>query len=335
MRRLLIALIMILVLASSVSGAEKLLVFRFKGTGVGEDLIDAVTVLFNQAIDGEGKYRAVSAFEVVGDVECYDVDCASAYARQARISKAVTGNLTRLGSKIIVGVRLVDVGRNEAIVNVDATSLSEEDLDVVLRRLAIAVTSGREMEETAEVGLITESEYTDSRRRKAFSSGGLRVGFLWPTGGTMAGVDRMTVIDLAVQHDMRDYFLAGKSGVHWGKRSGKYESRAFGITLFEAKAGRYANRGDFSPFISAGLGITWTRIRETGPEGASSDSGAGFLFSVGTGFAAFRTYDFQFQLGIDYQVVFEKLNTGYSSAEYPQGILITFCIKRSRNKDDL
>ena len=332
-RKIAVFLILFIIVSVPLSASERVLVFRFKGTGVDEDLLDAVAALFDQALDGEGRYQTVPVFEVIGDVECYDADCAAVRAGQAGYGKAVIGSLTRLGSKIIVGVKLIDTMKRDVIQAAEGAALSEEDLDIVLKRLAIALTKGKKIDATAEVGLITESEYADVRQRDSYSTGGLRAGFMWPVAGSYGGVDRMTAIDLVFQHDTKDYFLAGKSGLNWGGDFNKDGSSAFGLTLFEAKIGRYLNRNDFSPFVSVGLGISWTRIREDGPEGEKTDRGSGLSFSIGTGFAAFRTYDFQFQLGLDYIIILEKLGTGYSDAENPQGIFFTFCIRRGSADD--
>ncbi len=332
-RKIAVFLVLFILVSVPLSASERVLVFRFRGTGVDEDLLDAVAALFDQALDGEGRYQAVPAFEVIGDVECREADCAAVRAREAGYGKAIIGSLTRLGSKVIVGVKLVDAAKRDVIQATEGAALSEEDLDVVLKRIAIAISKGKTIDATAEVGLITESEYTDVRKRDSFSTGGLRAGFMWPLAGSYGGVDRMTAIDLVFQHDTKDYFLAGKSGLNWGGDFERDGSSAFGLTLFEAKIGRYLSRNDFSPFVSAGLGISWTRIRMAGPEGEETDRGSGLSLSVGTGFAAFRTFDFQFQLGLDYIIILEKLGTKYGEMENPQGIFFTFCIRRGSGDD--
>ncbi|MBN2070195.1 MAG: hypothetical protein JW814_01970 [Candidatus Krumholzibacteriota bacterium] len=332
--RVITAILVVLIVANgSLAASEKTLVFSFRGTGVYEDLIDASEVLFARALDQQGRYQAVRAIDAVGDIDCQNVICAAETARRAGYEKALTGSLTRLGSKVIAGVTLIDASDGEVLFTAEGTALSEEDLDIVLKRLAISISEGKNSDDTARVGLITENEYDDVRRRNSYSTGGLRAGFIWPVERSFGGVERMTVIDVVFQHDTNDYFLAGKSGLHWGGDIDKKGNSAFGLTLFEAKIGRYLSRSDFAPFISAGIGISWARIKEDGPGGDETDSGSGLSLSAGTGFAAFRTYDFQFQLGIDYVILLERLGTEYSELKNPQGMFFTFCIRRSGDGD--
>jgi hypothetical protein len=325
MRKTILLISILFLFAGTLQASEKALLFRFKGTGVDEELIDAVNQIFGSDLSQQGKYTTISAVSVVGNVECYSLPCAVDYAGEAGFPKAITGNITRLGGKLILNVQLIDVETEKIVLGVDAVSETEEDLDVVLKRLAKSITSGKSMDNTTEVGLVTESEARPERKRSSFTSKGLRAGFMWPSVDSFGkDSERLTVIDFVVQHDMRDYFLSGRSGLKWGNNS------AFNLTILETKIGRYLSRGDFSPFISGGMGIQYNRGRieiENRP-GTHSASGTGLSLCGGVGLAAFRTYDFQFQIDVDYFIVFTKLESdGYSGEEYPQGIIFTFCIK--------
>ncbi|HMA76911.1 MAG TPA: hypothetical protein VKO43_06360 [Candidatus Krumholzibacteriaceae bacterium] len=325
MKKTIILFSIIFIFTGTLRASEETLLFRFKGTGVDEELIDAAEQIFGSALTREGKYPVSSAVNVVGNVQCYDLSCAVDYAEEAGFPKAVTGSLTRLGGKYIVDVQLVDVKSREVDISVDAVSETEEDLDVVLKRLAKSISSGREMDETAELGLVTESESRPDRRRTSFTSKGLRAGFMWPSVHSFGKTDRMTAVDFVVQHDMKDYFLSGRGGIKWG------DNISLNLTILETKIGRYLSRGDFSPFISGGIGIQYNRAKIEKKDGTfyeDTGSGTGLSLCGGVGLAAFRTYDFQFQLDIDYFIVFSKVENGSASGEeYPQGIIFTFCIK--------
>ncbi len=337
MKRILAVLFLIVAFAGSGAAKEQVLVFRFRGVGVDEGLVDAVSVIFNGALDAEGVYISVNPFKVLGDVECHDFSCAVSLTREAGLDKAVTGSLTRLGGKIIVNASLVDARSEEVIVTVDGVAQTEEDLDIVLKRVAKGLTTGRKIDDTAEVGLITENEYMPQRRRESFAAKGFRVGFMWPVSGSMGGVDRLTAIDFVYQYDTSDYFLAGRSGLRWGGDLDDEGYSATDFAILETKLGKYMSRSDFSPFISAGVGIHWLKVREKIEEGGFDleydDSGTGLCLLAGCGFAAFRTYDFQFQLDIDYFIIIEKLGV-HSEGDYPHGVIFTFCIKKGRSSQD-
>ncbi|MBN1164897.1 MAG: hypothetical protein JXB45_09985 [Candidatus Krumholzibacteriota bacterium] len=336
-QKLLLSVILLILWNATAGAAEETLVFRFKGIGVEENLIDAVTVIFAGALDAEGKYISVSAYEVLGDVECHDHTCAIELAREAGLGKAITGSLTRLGNKIVIAAQLADVARESVIITVDGTALTEDDMDVVLKRLAKAISTGKKIDDTAEVGLITEKEVSEVRRRESFRAAGFRVGFLWPQSASFGGVDRLTAVDFVYQYDTHDYFLAGRWGLRWGGDLDNDGRNSNSLALLETKLGRYLTRKDFSPFISAGMGINWVKVREhyrsVNVYQTKEDSGTGLVLTAGGGFAAFRTYDFQFQFDIDYFVVFEKIGTDGNEQKYPQGVIFTFCIKRGKRTE--
>jgi hypothetical protein len=337
MKQLLVTVIVLVLLSGTASAAEKVLLLRFQGTGADEELITAVTTLFQGALTEEGVYQAVSAAEALGETEYYDQANAAAMAREAGFGKVVTGSLTRLGAKIIVRVQLIKADDGTVVYSDDGVSQTEEDLDVVVARLAKSMSTGKKMEATAEVGLITEKELEQARRRESFSSKSFSVGFMWPTAKSMGGADRLVVLDLAYQYDTSDFFLAGRSGLRWGGDTGTDGGKAFDINFLEVQIGRHFGRGDVAPFLSGGIGIHY--IRETVRVRTAhqtyyeeSQGGTGPILLGGGGITAFRTYDFHFKLDVDYFIVLEKLNAAGSSngGKYPQGVMVTFCVMKGR-----
>ena len=335
MKRIIIIAVVLLVAAGAADASERALYFRFRGIGVDEELIDAVSHLLKGSLEGEGVYIPVPADELVGYTGCSEPSCAAEIARVEGFPWAVTGSITRLGSKMIVRVELVDAGSGEVRFTTDGSSLTEDDLDTVLKRLARSLSTGRDMESTAEVGMITASEYEEPRRRESYSSKSLDVGFLWPQEDSWGGVGRLTALDLAYQYDTAEFFLLGRSGIRWGGDLDEEGGRGFGVNLLDVKIGRYFSRGDFSPFISTGVGVHWAWVKHRVVEegGAilieESDSGTNLALTAGLGFTAFRTYDFQAQFEIEYVYMMEKLEYGGN----PRGFLFTFTIKRGRNRD--
>lgn len=336
----LIASLMVLVISSgAVSASDDVLVFEFKGIGVDYDLIQAVTSIFVGALAEEGRYQPVFAAEVVGDAQCYDVSCAADLSKEAGYDRAVTGTVTRLGSKLIVRVQLVDAGRKEITFSDDGVSQTEDDLDVVLSRLAKSLSTGKKMEDTAEVGLITEKEYDEVRRRESYSTKSFNAGFLWPTAGSFGGVNRLITLDLAYHYDTTDFFLTGRSSLRWGGDWEDDGGKAVDVNFLEVKIGRYFSRNDFSPFVNAGIGIHYvkaTKRVETiyGTTIDQEDGGTGPVFLAGGGFTAFRTYNFHFRVDVDYMFMLEKINTGAQSGDgdYPQGIIFTFCVMKGQRE---
>jgi hypothetical protein len=338
MKKSLAVILVLAMLSGAAAASEKVLLLRFQGTGVDEELISAVTTLFQGALNEEGKYQAVSTAEALGETEYYDQANAATMAQEAGLGKAVTGSLTRLGSKIIVRVQLMNTEDGAVLFSDDAVSQTEDDLDVVLTRLAKSMTTGKKMESTAEVGLITEKEFDQVRRRESFSSKSFSVGFLWPTDGTMGGADRLVVLDFAYQYDTSDFFLTGRSGLRWGGDTGTDGGKAYDINFLEVKIGRHLNRSDFSPFLSGGIGIHYTketiRVQTVHNTYEQDQGGTGLILLGGGGITAFRTYNFHFKLDVDYFIILEKLNAaGHpDGGKYPRGIMFTFCVMKGQDR---
>lgn len=334
--RILITIIVLLTCAFGAADAfEKPILFPFKSVGVDEQLIEASMTLFRGALEEEGKYQPVSAGDVLQGVECYEPSCAARYGRMEGYQEAIIGSITRLGYKLIVRVQLIDSENGDVLFSEQGVSESEEDLDTVLARLAKSLSTGKKFEETAEVGMITDRETLEEKRRESYASKGLRAGFIWPVDNSFGNlVDRLIVIDFAYQYDLPDFFLMGRSGLRWG-------DGALDVCFLDAKIGRYLSRSDFTPFINGGIGVHYIRgkglvSREYHDGGYYSeetweDGTYGLLLLGGMGFTAFRTYDFQFQIDVDYFIMLDKINkdeTGGSEAMRPQGVLFTFCIRK-------
>jgi opacity protein-like surface antigen len=330
MKKILLLSLALIVAANAATASEQALFFRFRGIGVDEELIDAVSHLLRGSLENEGVYVPVQADERVGYTGCSEPSCAAQIAREEGFEWAVTGSITRLGSKMIVRVELVEAVSGEIRFSTDGSSLTEDDLDTVLKRLARSLSTGKDMESTAEVGMITASEYEEARRRESYSSKSLDVGFLWPQNGSWAGVERLTALDLVYQHDTPEFFLLGRSGIRWGGDIDNDGGRGFGLNILDVKIGRYFSRGDFSPFLSTGVGVHWVWVKkQIVEEGGTvyyeeSDSGTNLAMTAGLGITAFRTYDFQAQFEIEYVYMMEKLEYG----GHPRGFLFTFTIKR-------
>ena len=102
MQKTVLLILTLFLFTGTLKASEKVLLFRFKGTGVDEELIDAVDQIFGSALSQQGKYTSVSAVNVVGNVECYSLSCVVDYAGEAGFPKAVVGSLTKLGRKLIL-----------------------------------------------------------------------------------------------------------------------------------------------------------------------------------------------------------------------------------------
>ena len=167
---------------------------------------------------------------------------------------------------------------------------------------------------------------------RGYGSKGFRVGFMSPVSRSMGEVDRLMAVDLVYQYDAGYGFVSARSGVRAGGGLNFDGTDAMDFAILDLKAGKYFSRQALSPFVSAGAGIHWVRIRQTSMDEDRifdySDDGAGICLTAGTGFTAMRTSSFQLQLELDYFIVLEKIGSENVTKEYPRGILFTLCLKK-------
>jgi len=229
----------------------------------------------------------------------------------------VYGSLLQLGYKIIVDVNVVRVATAELAFTDRLTADSEEDLDVVIRRLAAGIVTGKKAGATATVETVTAAEEKTPRRRASFSSAGLRTGYMWPTEDSWAGVTKMVAVDLVYRYETSKWqvevvpFLGFRGG-------STNDNTAFDWAIFDFSFHYFLTLTDISPYFGGGLGFHSVAAEENVLKESNGyeyyekidDSGTGFAFNVGGGIVFFRTYDFHLTADLRYQYVtytFDKL----------------------------
>ncbi len=147
----LIILLMALVLNFSQAAAkENVAVFDFNPVGVDNQTALSSSQIFRAELGAIGKYNVLTKGDIderlqaasIYDFTANDINSAISKGKIIDADKSVIGSLTRLGNKIIVDVQLISVSSGEIELSDRFSTDSIEDLDVVLRRLAGAVSSG-------------------------------------------------------------------------------------------------------------------------------------------------------------------------------------------------
>ena len=117
------------------------------------------------------------------DSNCTSTDCAAEWGKQLNADQVVSCQILALGQKLIIQYFLIDVEQKTVLLADKLTSTSVEDLDMVMKRMAISITSLESAKKSAEVGAITESESKPFFLRNGRRFNNWSFGYLYPQQG--------------------------------------------------------------------------------------------------------------------------------------------------------
>ena len=263
-----------------------------------------------------------------GREACDDADCAAALGRQHGADQVIYGSLSRLGGKIIARLNVLRVEETTPYYRDQLTATSEEDLDQVMRRFAEGIASGRPNSNRASVESVTQAETLTPARRATRTGFGLRAGFLFPTGNSFGGADRLTNFHAVWKYELHKFQLETTTmlGFTWGEGNRDW-------TIFDLSASRIFGTRDFTPFVGAGIGVHSVTVERQLPSSyypgyyvPVSQSKTAPSIDLVAGFIALRTYDFEAVLEIRYHYIFEQFaEVGGNGAN---GVLVTIGTSR-------
>jgi TolB-like protein len=313
----------------------RLAVFNLQPIGVDQATVLTTAQLLRNDLAGTGRFSVVEEGEmqrVLGQsAMCYDSQCAAENGRRLEVQKAIVGSLSRLGEKIIVELRLVDVSTAGVEYSDRMASTTVEDLDTVIQRMARAVAAGKPVEKTAEVGSIVQEEAKEPLRRKNFFTVGGKIGYLFPTGDSWGQADRLLCLDWVTRYETPSFFVESLVGYRYQLNE---DNGAFDVPI-EFSIFYIPSRSDFSPYFGGGLGIHWIGAKRWDEDGEPVDdederwTNNGLALNLGGGLMGFRTYDFRIVVDLRYSVVLADLG----GQDTHQGIGLTFGITSQRGGD--
>jgi len=291
-------------------GAPRVAVFGFQGVGVDSVTAYVATTVFRGELASTGRYTVISNDEIItalgSDKAVGSVSGIRDVAASLLADKVILGSIGKLGTQTITRVKLVDA-RNWGVEFEDQMATTgDEDLDIVLRRLAKAVATKQRAAAKVEMGEVTGKEANEAARRKAFMGFGLGLGGFFPFG-SMGSTKRLYSGSFLGTYETPDFFaeLRGDGAVDLSALEEEDHRLA---TAFLTTIGvfKLAARSDFTPYFGAGVGMGWYAYVEdtTGYNYLDPVSGKGFAISPGGGFMLFRTFDFHVQVDARYNVIF-------------------------------
>lgn len=257
---------------------------------------------------------------VRGDVVCADKRCAAAEGAKLGAEATVYGSIAGLGEKIIVNVEVVDTADGSVVRSERMGVTRVEELDLVAARLAKAIATNQDVDDTAELGLVTTDESKIQTRRQGFGGVALGVGAMTPVTG-YATVPLGVAIDAAYWYEASKFAIGPRVGVRF-QADPDGEDHYLEIPM-DLGAYFIFGLGDFAPFVGGGAGlrfITDTRrstiltgsVIQTTHETNLQDESWGLGTYVRGGMLLFRTYTVRVSLTVDYNVAWMELHDKFA-----------------------
>ena len=290
--------IMIVILAMLQAGnlsAETLAVLPFYSLGIDEISIQIAESILKNDIQKLSTMHIISqnkTIESLAGEQCTEVVCAVEIGKKLDADLVLITNLSKLGEKIIIQYNLVDVNKGQSTVLDNTTSNTIEDLEVVMKRIAMSVVEQKPLAQTVEVGAIMEKEDDIPKRRSARRFWGLSFGYLYPQHGYDKDYERSFTLDLRSGYEIGNIAVGLQLAARYGFASNIYSSYLF-------------SKKDICPYVGGALGFHWVAHNDWYDNNKRSD---GMEFIANAGIRAFRTYNFQVILNIDYAITFNDFD---------------------------
>jgi hypothetical protein len=191
-----------------------------------------------------------------------------------------------------VQYQLIETSTGNSILSESATAAFVEDLDAVMRRVAISVARQTPFEANKEVGNIVAQESVGTLRQTARYNFGVGFGYLFPSVGYDTTKKSFT-INGYFDYEMTDF----SAGLMLGARQG-FAMNIYGNYLF--------SRTDICPYLGGSLGFHW--VLHEGLFEDDGKDGDGFELGLLGGIRIFHTYNFQLFIQGEYIMTFNDYN---------------------------
>lgn len=283
-----------------------LIILPFYARGIDRTTISTAEELLRlemENLSAKNISLANSASLVNEDSNCTSTDCAAELGKQLKADQVVSCQILVLGQKLIIQYFLIDVEQKIVLLADKLTSASVEDLDVVMKRMALSITSLESAKKSAEVGAITESESKPFFLRNGRRFNNWSFGYLYPQKGFSTDQKSFTM-DIKIGSEVEDLDY----GVQLLLREG------FGANIFSSYL---FSRKDICPYIGAGVGFHWVTVDQANVFFVSQSNqitkeekkGDGFEILLNAGVRLFHTYNFRINVNLAYSYTFNDLNS--------------------------
>jgi len=231
-----------------------------------------------------------SSETVADNKNCSNLDCGIAAGMAENCDETLMVTLSKLGEKTIIQILLVDIGSSSISLADNINAAVVEDLDMVMKRIAISTVTKKPFDDSAQVGAIIDEEEKSANRRKAAKFIVVNFGYLYPQNGSYDNDKRSFTMDFTNMYEMGNVDVGLKL-------TGRY---GFAATVF---SNYLLTKSDICPYIGGGMGIHF--VSHEGHDRGSED---GFELVASTGMRFFRTYNFEVIANLDYIYTFNDFD---------------------------
>ncbi len=266
---------------------HKIVVIPFQSLGIDEISLKSAESLLKNELEQITNLQVLSSsltMNAIGSNRITEVEDAVRIGNEMLADLVLITSLNKLGEKVIIQYIVVDVYREISILADNVTAQSIENLDMIMKRIAMSIRDGKTLDETIEVGTITETESKVSKRRQGLKYFGLSFGYLFPMKGFDGERERKISFDTRTGFEMDNNMTVG---LQLAYRTG-FASNIYTHYLF--------SKSDFCPYAGGAIGFHWVAHDK------DRKRGDGFELIASTGLRAFRTYNFQVLLNLDYSI---------------------------------
>lgn len=243
--------------------------------------------------------------DAMNNEDCFDEECAKTIGSKIDADEVLLCKLNALGEKIIVQYLLVETSTGENLLAEQTSALNLDDLEPVMKRVAISVSRKSVFDANSEVGNIVGNESVESLRKASRYNFGVGFGYLFPIEGYDSD-DKSFTINAYFDYEIKDYAV----GLMAGARDG-FAINLYGAYLF--------SKTDASPYLGTSLGLHWVDhsgyyndyyYDEFGNYYSNYEekSGDGIEIGFNGGVRLLHTYNVQLFINFEYIMTFNDYN---------------------------
>lgn len=284
---------------------DKIVVLPLISNGIDLPSVQTAESILRMDLSKESKMSVVSEKRTIDALEnniCTDEECAKEIGEKLSAKQVLLCKLNPLGEKIIVQYILVETSTGKNLLSEQTTALNVEDLEMVMKRVAISVARITPFNANTEVGNIVGQESIETLRRAARYNFGIGFGYLYPVKGYDSDKKSFT-LNLYFDYEIQDYAV----GLMVGARKG------FAINLY----GNYLfTKTDLCPYVGGALGFHWVSDHNNtsyynpyvGYNSSNKKDEDGIELGLEAGLRIFHTYGFQLFIKGEYIITFNDYN---------------------------
>ena len=298
MKKLSILLLLFLnfIITAQDFNSKKIAILPFVSNGIDEVSVQTAESILRMELGKESTAQIISERKTLAALNsevCADEECAKEIGEKLEAQDVLLCKMNPLGEKIIVQYILVDVETGKNLLSETATAMNLEDIDAVMKRIAISVSKLAPFNANQEVGNIVGHESVETLRRASRFNFGVGFGYLFPDEGYDFDKKKSFTINAYFDYEIQDI----AAGLMLGAREG-FAINLYGSYLF--------SRSDVCPYLGGSLGFHW--VAHEGIFYDDGKDGDGIELGLKGGVRLFHTYNFQFFIEGEYIMTFNDYN---------------------------